>query len=140
MAEIISIGYEKRSIDEFVTLLLQYSVEKLVDIRELPLSRKRGFSKKALSECLAAAGIEYIHIKAAGNPHRKESGNTDLCLSLYRKHLDENPIVLDIVAAQLRDQPTAILCYERDHAYCHRSVLLERLEQGGVVTEVVRVE
>jgi uncharacterized protein (DUF488 family) len=56
---LLTIGYEGRTIEEFVGELLAGSVETLIDVRELPLSRKRGFSKRALSTELAAAGIEY---------------------------------------------------------------------------------
>jgi uncharacterized protein (DUF488 family) len=140
VVQIISLGYECRSIDEIVGLLEDCGVEKLIDVREAPRSRKKGFSKKALAAATEAAGIQHSHIRAAGNPYRKEKKNIELCLQLYRRHLHTNPDICDIVAAELSDQPTAILCYEREHSHCHRSVLLDELKRKGFVSEVVKVE
>jgi uncharacterized protein (DUF488 family) len=137
---VVSVGYERRSVEELIGLLAVHGVEKLVDVRELPLSRRKGFSKRALTEMLALAGIEYLHLRAAGNPYRKERADTERCLQLYGGYLEENPEVLDIVTAELDQGPVAFLCYERDHDCCHRSVLLDALIHQGRQVEVVRVE
>jgi uncharacterized protein (DUF488 family) len=55
---IVSIGYERRDIDELVELLRSEQVELLVDVRLNAISRKRGFSKTALTTALNAAGIQ----------------------------------------------------------------------------------
>lgn len=56
---LFTIGYEGRVVDSFVEDLGNAGVEVLVDVRELAQSRKRGFSKTALSALLDEAGIEY---------------------------------------------------------------------------------
>jgi len=63
-AKLFTVGYEGRSIDELVDALRAAGVERLVDVRELPLSRRKGFSKTALGDTLRDAGIEYIHVRA----------------------------------------------------------------------------
>jgi len=122
-----TIGYEGKSLGEFIELLLKAGVERVVDVRELPLSRKKGFSKKALAEALAAQGIGYVHVRAAGNPHRNLRHDIERCLAAYRDHLRANPGAIDEVMAELRGVRGALLCVEHDHSLCHRSVLAARL-------------
>ncbi|MGB4803345.1 MAG: DUF488 family protein [Anaerolineae bacterium] len=57
-AQVISMGYEQRSVSEFIGLLVAHGVHKLVDVREVPISRRKGFSKTALADHLAAAHIK----------------------------------------------------------------------------------
>lgn len=122
-----TIGYEGRSVDDFIAVLLEAGVQRIVDVRELPLSRKRGFSKRALAEALAEHGIEYLHVRAAGNPFRDLRHDIDRCLAAYREQLRSNPAVLDEVMAALEGTRAALLCVEHDHTACHRSVLAARL-------------
>ena len=93
-AAAFTVGYEGRTLDEFVQLLLAARVERVVDVRALPLSRRRGFSKTPLKCALAAQGIEYVHVRAAGNPYRNLRDDPERCLALYAEHLDEHPAVL----------------------------------------------
>lgn len=137
---VLSIGYERRSVEELIELLSEHGVERLLDVREAPISRRKGLSKRALTEHLNQAGIEYRHLKVAGNPHRKLKADIEHCLKLYEQHLCENPEVLEQVAAELDFGPVAMLCYEREHRCCHRSVLLDQLKQHGYQVEVVREE
>jgi hypothetical protein len=65
-----TIGYEQSSIRRFLSLLRSREVEILVDVREIPLSRKPGFSKNHLSASLENAGIEYRHIVNLGAPKK----------------------------------------------------------------------
>ena len=65
----IGIGYEGLSVDQLVARLQADGIEVLVDVRMTPLSRKPGFSKRALSEALSAAGIRYVHDRRLGNPN-----------------------------------------------------------------------
>lgn len=104
------------------------------------MSRRKDFNKKALQTMLDGAGIEYLHLRPAGNPHRKERQDLERCLQLYQAYLSKNPEVLDLVAAELSDGPVAFLCYERQHYSCHRSVLLKNLHERGHLIHVLRVE
>ena len=65
---IFTIGYEGLNIDNFLALLRSGCVETVVDIRELPLSRKRGFSKNGLRDMLNANGFAYRHMSELGCP------------------------------------------------------------------------
>src|SRR5436190_8037431 len=65
---IFTIGYEGATMDEFLAVLKAAGVERLIDVRALPLSRRPGFSKSPLRAALEQAGIEYVHLKALGTP------------------------------------------------------------------------
>ena len=85
---IVTIGYEAASLADFIDTLRLANVDRLLDIRELPTSRRKGFSKSALSAALADAGIGYAHERALGSPrelrHRlREDG--DLARFLCRE-------------------------------------------------------
>ena len=56
---IFTVGYEKRSIDDLIWMLRAQGVERVVDVRLTPTSRRPDFSKKRLSSALEAAGIAY---------------------------------------------------------------------------------
>ena len=61
-------GYEGLAIDQYITRLQQVGVKTIVDVRQLPLSRKRGFSKRSFSEALEKSGIAYLHSPTLGCP------------------------------------------------------------------------
>ena len=72
--QMIGIGYEGCDLAEFIERLRLSSVTLLVDVRLNPISRKRGFSKTALSGALADAGIAYDHMRSLGNPKWNRPG------------------------------------------------------------------
>ncbi|HEU0034954.1 MAG TPA: DUF488 domain-containing protein [Kofleriaceae bacterium] len=129
MTELYSIGYEGRTLDELLAILGGSSIDRVIDIRELPLSRRRGFSKTPLSVALAAADIEYLHLRIAGNPFRREKDliPRDELLAKYRVHLSGARGVVGAVADAVRGHRAALLCYEHDPAICHRSILAPRV-------------
>src|SRR5947209_8195011 len=65
---IFTIGYEGTTVAEFIAALRQAGVERVIDVRALPLSRRPGFSKSPLKAALEGEGIEYLHLKALGTP------------------------------------------------------------------------
>jgi uncharacterized protein (DUF488 family) len=126
---IAGIGYQGRSLDAVVGALVAAGVETLIDVRELPWSRRAEFSKQALAKRLESQGIRYVHLPSAGNPRaiRKSGAGTAEILARYRAHVAEHPAVLDDLLAAAGGAPAALLCYEAEAAACHRSVLLEAL-------------
>src|SRR5258708_3316636 len=65
-----TIGYAGFDLQQFLDALVQHRIDVLIDIREIPLSRKRGFSKTAFSTVLAAHGIDYVHVPILGSPKK----------------------------------------------------------------------
>lgn len=130
---VFTVGYEGRQLDDLVAALLGAGIDRVIDVRELPLSRRRGFSKTPLTAALLAAGIEYVHLRIAGNPYRDQRGDIERCLDLYRGHLRRSPHVVDAVLEAARGHRAALLCVERDACNCHRSIIATELRQQGDV-------
>ncbi|HKT78223.1 MAG TPA: DUF488 domain-containing protein [Sphingobium sp.] len=128
---IFTIGYEGATQADLITALKAAGVKVLADVRAVPLSRRPGFSKNILAAGLREAGIDYVGLKALGTPpvgrEAARKGNHALLREVYAGQLDLPEALVQ--AEQLRDiageRPTALLCFERDAAACHRSLLLE---------------
>jgi uncharacterized protein (DUF488 family) len=125
---IFTIGYEKRSIDDLIRLLQTRGIERVVDVRLTPASRRPDFSKKRLSSALEAAGIAYEHRSALGNPPAIRelylAGDVELGHKRFREHLENDAsAALDELVESLGEQTVALLCLERDPRRCHRSVV-----------------
>jgi uncharacterized protein (DUF488 family) len=120
---LFTIGYEGRVLDELIAILAANKVDRVIDVRELPLSRRRGFSKTPLASALGAAGIDYVHVREAGNPYRK----IEDALPRYKAHIARARDVVAVVAAQTRGHRAALLCYEAEPRQCHRSLLAPRV-------------
>jgi uncharacterized protein (DUF488 family) len=128
---VFTLGYQARSLEEYVQALLAERIQVLVDVRETAWSRKPGFSKSALQQRLQQAGIEYVHARFVGNPKaiRAHAPTHADCLAGYQEHLTANEelliqfeaLMLAWLAAGLR---VCLLCYERHPDDCHRSILL----------------
>jgi len=130
---LFTLGYQQRSVKEFVSFLIDADVSILVDVRETPWSHKPGFSKRRLAKTLSAKGIRYLHARFAGNPKTIRANATSHaeCLDLYDRYLDANPQVLDalneVVGSLLvAGERVCLMCYERHPDDCHRGVLVER--------------
>ena len=140
---IVSIGYEKRSIEDLIDLLADNAVELLVDVRLNPISRKKGFSKTALTLALADAGIEYRHERGLGNPKdNREPFRQGLqsARDRYQEHLQNGAAsvyqgVIDLASTSR----IALLCYERDHDECHRSCILDAAQLGHPALSILRL-
>lgn len=133
MRVLYTIGYQLRSIGEFVGILKDAGIDVLVDVRDVAFSHKPGFSGGALRDALATRGIRYVHAQFAGNPKwlRENSESTSDALELYRWYLDEFPeIVAEFESAidklNAGGKSPAIMCFERDPAECHRTIIAER--------------
>lgn len=63
-----TIGYQGFQPDVWLDALCASRVEVVIDIRDMPLSRRKGFSKTVLRESLAARGVDYVHIRSLGSP------------------------------------------------------------------------
>ena len=125
---IFTIGYEKRSIDDVIWLLRARHVDRVVDVRLTPASRRPDFAKKRLSSSLEAAGIAYEHRAALGNPLAIRelylAGDPEGGHRQFREHLGNGAgAALDDLADSLGSQTVALLCLERDAHRCHRSVV-----------------
>ena len=133
MTTLATIGYEGADLQEFIAALQEAHIECVIDVRELPLSRKRGFSKTALRKALESAGIEYVHLKALGDPKpgrdAARAGRFDEFNKIYRKHLSTSDAQKALAHAGVISltAKSCLLCYEREPKHCHRKVVADSL-------------
>jgi uncharacterized protein (DUF488 family) len=130
---IFTLGYQQRSLQEFVAIAKKAGVDVLIDVRETAWSHKPGFSKTAFQAALRRAGIDYVHAPFAGNPKwiRDTAANQAQCLEWYAWYLNEFDEILDAFERLVGDilaakKVIAVACFERRSEECHRSVLAER--------------
>lgn len=132
---VFTIGYEGLDIDKFMVLLTEHGIDTIVDIRELPLSRKRGFSKKALAAMLDSAGLGYVHMAGLGCPRPvrdryREDNDWKRYTRDFLKHLKTQDVALDALSGRTQSSNCALLCYEADYKLCHRSLVAQALQDG----------
>lgn len=139
---ILTIGYEGAALADFVATLLRAGIDHVIDIRELPISRRPGFSKTALSEALSGRGIKYSHIRQLGDPKEgreaARKGDYVQFRKIYARHLrsEEAQKGLSFVMSAISESSSCLLCYERDPANCHRSMVAAAIAER--VSVVVR--
>ncbi len=128
MTTLFTIGYEGLAIESFLALIRENNIDTIVDVRELPLSRKPGFSKKALANHLTAAGFEYVHMVKLGCPKAvrnayKEDEDWNRYTSGFAEHLRTQDESIQRLIALASASNCALLCYEADYNYCHRNMV-----------------
>ena len=138
---IFTIGYEQATVAEVVGALTEAGVKRVIDVRAVAASRRPGFSKTALAANLNEAGIAYEHLRALGTPKEgREAARKGDIAALERVYagqleLTEAQAQAAIMLDRAATEPVAILCYERDPAECHRTLLLD-----AVAADVERVD
>jgi uncharacterized protein (DUF488 family) len=137
--KIFTIGYEGATVGEFLDALREAGVERLIDVRALPLSRRPGFSKSPLRAALEEAGIEYVHLKALGTPAEGRSaaraGRHGDLARIYPGQLELPEAIAQgaKMLALAAECPSALLCFEREPAHCHRALLLDAVAPNAEV-------
>lgn len=127
MEQVFTIGYQGRTIEEFIAHLVRENIETLCDVRRKPISRKKGFSKRALCSALEDAGIAYIHMPHLGMPvdlllHRNTRDNSPI-LEQYECRISNETKEVRRLADHTKETRVCLLCFEGDHQQCHRGVL-----------------
>lgn len=133
MERLYTIGYEGAALSDFIRTLKVAKVDLLLDVREIAVSRRKGFSKQALAQALREAGIEYRHERALGSPktirdalHQDKDYTT--FFALFEEYLNTQHDLLKTLAESLSGG-VALMCYERDPKTCHRSVIAQHLSE-----------
>lgn len=135
-AVIFTIGYEGTQIEQFIEELIRNKILALIDVRKNAISRKKGFSKKRLSESMKAVGIEYIHMPELGIPsslrRSLDVSQPETYAELFN-YYDESilPQAADSISriTELAKEKgsIAITCFESDYKFCHRSRIVKRI-------------
>ena len=143
---VFTIGHSNRTAEEFLSLLKEYEIGTVADIRRFPSSRKNPhFDAKLLEPLLQENGIEYVWLESLGG-RRKSSGRESLNLLLrstgFRNYADymmtqEFRGAARSLISIISQQRTALMCAERLYWKCHRMLLSDYLTANGV--EVIHI-
>jgi uncharacterized protein (DUF488 family) len=137
-----TIGYDATTMGEFIAALETAGVERVIDVRALPLSRRPGFSKTPLKGALADAGIDYVHLKALGTPAdgraAARAGRHAEMERIYAGQLELPEAIAQgaQMIALAEEKPSALLCFEREPAHCHRQSLLNAVASEAEVVHL----
>jgi|SRR5580765_4801467 uncharacterized protein (DUF488 family) len=139
---IFTIGYEGTTVPEFLAAVQNAGVERVIDVRAIPNSRRPGFSKTPLRNALAEAGIDYVHLRALGTPAEgraaARAGRDADLKRIYGGQLELPEAIAQ--AVQMLDlaaeKPSALLCFERDPAHCHRTLLINAVAKDAEIVDL----
>ncbi|MFW5721227.1 MAG: DUF488 family protein [Bacteroidota bacterium] len=133
--KIYTIGYEGISKKSFIAWLIHHKIDIVADIRQRPISRKKGFSKKGLCESLSENNIKYLGYPSLGvqkeiRDELKKSGNYKSFFKKYRESLtSKNQEINELYKKVESGKRLALLCFEHDANKCHRLVLAEQIKK-----------
>jgi uncharacterized protein (DUF488 family) len=136
MTQLWTVGYEGAAWPDVLATLQEAAVEQVIDVRQLPLSRRPGFSKTPLAAGLAEHGIGYVHLRALGTPPEGREANKrrewDRFWGIVEASLGtlEAGLALEDAAVRAQARRSCLLCFEADPCICHRlrvgEILAER--------------
>jgi len=138
---LFTIGYEGRSIEHFMNILIINNIQVLCDVRNTPFSHKFGFSKNSLSHIAKEVDINYAHIPELGIESAKRQSLNEKAdyiklfneyasrVALQKEHLQK---IQDLIDTHKR---IALMCFEREPQQCHRHILRDIFKIKGVVCE-----
>lgn len=133
MTTLSTIGYEGASIDDFLDTLNRAGIKQVIDIRDVPVSRRPGFSKNILARALETEGISYLHLKPLGDPkpgrEAAREGRFEDFRTIYGAHLalPAAQESLKVAVEYASKSPSVLLCYERDFKHCHRALVAQAM-------------
>ena len=144
MPPLFTIGYEKASQAEVLAALKSAGVARVIDVRDRPLSRRAGFSKRQLAAGLEAEGLAYVHLQALGTPPEGREANRRRDWPRFWRIVEEKLATaeaehaLAAAASLAAAAPSCLLCYEADWRICHRRRVAEALieRHGFAVTHL----
>lgn len=130
---IYTIGYEGKTLEGFLEDLERHQIKTLIDVRQLPLSRKKGFSKNKLRDALESHSKGYLHLKSLGCPKDvrdayKADGSWQKYTTLFKKHLESQSEALGELATLASDNNCALMCFEANAKQCHRLFVADRIK------------
>jgi ParB/RepB/Spo0J family partition protein len=132
-----TVGYENKTLQQLVALLLSKNVSTLVDVRKNPVSMyKMEFNKESLKTELEKNGIHYLHLPSLGVPTeiRERLGETQDYTWFFNWY-DSNVLTSDAYSnfnPRTFKLPIALMCVEFDPTRCHRHRLALALEKRGL--------
>ncbi|MBG6236294.1 uncharacterized protein (DUF488 family) [Pedobacter sp. CAN_A7] len=133
---LFTIGYEGRSLEEYLNKLIQNDVRLLCDVRNNALSMKFGFSKGTLQKACESVGVKYMHLPEVGikSQLRQELNKQSDYDALFEDY--KNTVLIESVDSQEKilellheNHRIALTCFEADICQCHRKPLAEAISK-----------
>ncbi|MCX6748972.1 MAG: DUF488 domain-containing protein [Candidatus Pacearchaeota archaeon] len=133
---IYTIGYEGYTIEKFIKKLKDSNIQQLIDVREIALSRKNGFSKSILTSELKKEGIIYRHLPELGSPKEirhqlYQDWDYEKFFKEYQKHINDEDVMqnISIIEGLAKRRKSVLMCFEKDFKKCHRSIIADELKR-----------
>jgi len=133
-SKIFTIGYSGSTMKEVLNQLRGAKITVLADIREIPISRKPGFSKTMLMDTLRRNGIAYHHFRLLGSPKKarhavRKTQDYAKFFSRVRRHLSSEQPKLKLfdILELARNEHVCLMCCCSDWKRCHRKCIVEAL-------------
>jgi uncharacterized protein (DUF488 family) len=138
---VYTIGYEGLSIDEFLLKLIREQIEVLVDVRHNPWSMKFGFTKNTLRSFCSKLGIEYQNVRELGIPgsfrkNLKTKQDYEALFSQYKTVIIKKKSELEMLKSIALEKRIALVCFEKDPDYCHRTIIASELDKMGAEVDI----
>lgn len=142
---IFTIGFTKKSAEEFFTKLRNSGAKRLVDVRLNNVSQLAGFAKKNDLKFFLRelCGIDYVHAPLFAptqdllDAYKKRRGEWSEYerefLELMRSRKIETSVSVDTVAEG------CLLCSEEKPDHCHRRLVAEYLKQHWENVEIIHL-
>ena len=137
---IFTIGFSKKSAEQFFKLLTENKVKKLIDIRLNNKSQLAGFANaKHLPYFLKLHNIDYEYrielapSKELLSSYKNKTINWEEYIKIYNQLLIDRNILKEISTSDLND--VVLLCSEPTAEQCHRRLIAEYLEKhfGNII-------
>jgi hypothetical protein len=130
---VYTIGYENHSVDGFLNKLIKTGIERIIDVRSNPVSRKYGFARSTLATLAGKLGVAYVHFPELGissdkRKNLRTSSEFQRVFDYYEQQiLRAKTDEVAKVAELLKVAPAVLVCMEKEPLGCHRSRLASRV-------------
>ena len=137
MNKLFTIGYEGCKPSDLFARLRESDVALLIDIRDVPISRKPGFSKTSLARGLEKVGIQYLHLKGLGDPKAGRVAAREGRLADFRRIFAAHMLTsaaqqaLAVAVAAAGKSVACLRCFEQDHNNCQRCIVADSMARSG---------
>lgn len=121
---IFTLGTDRRSEEDFIEILLAYTIEALIDVRRAPISKIPTFNRDYLRGLLGSEGIEYHYLGDELGGLRKGGYAAYVLTDGFMRGIDR----LESIAGNAL---AVIICSERFPWKCHRKWISRELHRRG---------
>jgi uncharacterized protein (DUF488 family) len=136
-----TVGHSTRSEDELAAALAAHGIERVVDVRRFPASRRHPqFRREGLEAWLPRRGIDYVWMGEPLGGFRKAPAGGKGAWAGYLAYMESPEFAgaLDRLERLARARPTAVMCAEALFPRCHRQWIAEALvERGWTVRHIL---